>query len=576
MSKAFQNVPQYFPLYSTQGEAISNPERARAKEEAIGIPRQIQRLSWTDGYAVAMALIAFVIGIVAVLHKATAVLLGQTNQLVVVGLVLSIMAFITQQQVQKVILLYEARYGASTLQNFDGILQRKYFDLSMTWQPRLVLWFLFILPLGLGASYKRFSGGSTELILQASGMDFGATAAPGYQLIGNGMSLLVTAYLPFWLNPAVRRTYGFNLLIADNATAAILDAPLPSFLTHIQESLKVDQSVLMSAQVNATVTQNLNPSTSERDSPEYWQEVQDSYSTQNSDADKGTKEQLLPGNVSIAMWTGQNSLDGLYNWSMTYLSQWNLTKGQTFESQAERFFTTRRTCIGTCNITQANVSLVDASILQTAEQANQKQQSVFQNNTLSIGGIYFKFLDEFNWVNRRGWNQPLPGSSPGDPKFVPSVNTRPALVSAMLWSRLVSLNGPERDSNYGSSLFYPKTPSEITMVKQSRTLTRSALLIVILSVHPVLTMLAVLAKALLYGTPISDDFGLISLLAGIQGNGIEKLRGAALSGKLNRTVRIRFNARDDIGGETLEYHRLGLEVDSQKKSDSLEAKRKYG
>ncbi|KAI4265950.1 MAG: hypothetical protein L6R38_009062 [Xanthoria sp. 2 TBL-2021] len=505
--------------------------------------------------------------IVAVRHKATAVLLGQTNQLVVVGLVLSIMAFITQQQVQKVILLYEARYGASTLQNFDGILQRKYFDLNMTWQPRLVLWFLFILPLGLGASYKQFSGGSTKLILQASDMHFGATAAPGYQLIGNGLSLLVTAYLPFWLNPAVRRTYGFNLLIADNATAAILDAPFPSFLTDIQESLKVGQSVLMSAQVNATVTQNLNPSTSERDSPEYWQETQDSYSTPNS------SKQILPGHVGMGMWTGQNSR---YNWSLTYLSRWDQTEGQTFESQAERFFTTRRTCIGTWNITQANVSLVNASILQTAEQANQKQQSVFQNNTLSIGGIYLQFLDEFNWAHRRRWNQRLPDSSRGDPKFVPSVNTRPALVSAMLWSRLVSLNGPERDSDYGSSLFYPKTPSEITLVKQSRTLTRSALLIVILSVHPVLTMLAVLAKALLYGTPISDDFGLISLLAGIQGNGIEKLRGAALSGKLNRTVRIRFDTRDDVGGEALEYHRLGLEVDSQKKSDSLEAKRKYG
>ena len=41
----------------------------------------------------------------------------------------------------------------------------------------------------------------------------------------------------------------------------------------------------------------------------------------------------------------------------------------------------------------------------------------------------------------------------------------------------------------------------------------------ILAIHPLLTILAVLAKALLYTTPVGDGFGLISLLAGIRGRG---------------------------------------------------------
>ncbi|KAL8950810.1 MAG: hypothetical protein Q9222_003187 [Ikaeria aurantiellina] len=542
-----------------------------AESEATGIPCQVQRISWTDVLALAISCITCAIGIVAVLERRTAVLLGQTNQLVVLGLTLGIMAFSTQRQVQKLTLLYEVRYGASTLQNLDAILQKHYFASSMTWQPRLVIWFLLLLPLALGASYKKFSGGSTERITQALKMPIGATAAPGYQLIGDGLSLMVTVYLSFWLNPAIGRTYGFNLYVPDNRTAAVLDAPLPAYLSNLQSKLEIDQSILINASVYATVTQRINPSVAERSDPEYWADVRDSYGKD------GIKEEFDFGHLGMSILAGQKAR---HDYSQVYLSRWNTTASQTFESQAERFVSTRRTCTGIWNVTQAKVSLVRVTDLQTAEQSDHVDQEAIRNNILSIGAIFYQFLGEFDWTGREEWQQRLPGSSAEHPTFIPSINTRSALVAAMLWSRLVSRYGPERYDNMPMehpSLLHERQPNEIRMIKQSRTLKRSSSLIFILCINPSLTISAVLGKTVLFRTPISDDFGLISLLAGINGSSVEKLRGAALSGNLMKKIRVRFSVghgRDDTGHTG--YHRLELEVDSQKRSDILSPRMLYG
>ncbi|KAL8715220.1 MAG: hypothetical protein Q9220_001178 [cf. Caloplaca sp. 1 TL-2023] len=553
---------------SNVNKSLLVEERA-TESEAAGVPGQVQRITWKDILALAVSGTACAIGIAAVLERRTAVSLGQTNQLVVLGLMLGIMAFSTQRQVQKLTLLYEVRHGASTLQNLDAILQRHYFAPTMSWQPRLVIWFLLLLPLALGASYKTFSGGSTDRVVSALSMPVGATAAPGYQLIGNGLSLLVTVYLPFWINPSVGRTYGYNLFIADADTAAILDAPMPSYLTNLQSTLDIDQSILINASVHATVTQRINPSESERSSDDYWTDVRDSY------GEDGTHEEVDFGHIGMSMLAGQE--DQTTNYSQIYLSRWDTKVGQTFESQAERFITTRRMCTGTWKVTQANVSLVSVTDLQTAEQSDPADQDTIQDNSLSIGPMFYQFLGEFDWTSRKEWDQRLPDSSAANPTFVPTANTRSALVAAMMWSRLVSLDGPERYDKTPikyPSLLHQRQPDEINMIKQSRTLQRSSWLIFILCIHPLLTVLAVLGKVLLFRTPISDDFGLISLLAGSHGNGVEKLRGAALSGGLMRKIRVRFSvgAGEDGNG----YRPLQLDIDSQKRSDILRSKMSYG
>ncbi|CAD6572301.1 MAG: hypothetical protein ASARMPREDX12_005101 [Alectoria sarmentosa] len=541
--------------------------------EDLGVPGRVRRFTWMDLGAVAVVLLAFVVALNAVLYKPTALLLGQTNQLILLGLMLSVMGSCTQRQIQKLLLVYEARAGKSTLQNFDAILRTDYFSKAVSLRPRIVLLFLFALPLGLGVSYKKFSGGSTSIGVSNTGADFGFTAAPGYQLIGNGLSLLVDAYLPFWIKPSLGRTYGFNLYVAaDNKTAAILDAPLPKDLSKLQASLNDHESINITATVNATVTENIDPSTAERyDYNGYWHEKALMFN-QNG-----------PGRVGAAngayqdMWASTNCSP--CNYTEVFLSLWNVTRNQSFYSEVERFVSTRRTCQGVWKLTRLNVSLVDVAYLQSADEIDATQnQDVIANVINSVKPMFFPFLGEYDWKTREAWDQPLPGNSdPGEPpQFFPALNTRPALVAAMLWARTTSNVGPERPyvPSFASGLTsYSKDASHITLVKQGLTLQRSPWLIVVLAIHPLLTIIVVLAKAALSTTPIGDGFGLISLLAGIREEGLEVLRGAALSGELSQKVRIRFTASK---AEGLDYERLYLDLGSQAKSDRLDPKVRYG
>ncbi|KAL8773634.1 MAG: hypothetical protein Q9203_004347 [Teloschistes exilis] len=371
------------------------------------------------------------------------------------------------------------------------------------------------------------------------------------------------------MNPATNRTYGFNLYIPNNSTAAILDAPLPEDLTSLQTSLQNDQSMIITTNVNATVTENMNPSTAERNDGNYWQEIRASY----ANTEKELKQQTDVGALHSGMWWGQKDLT---NWTVVYLSRWNTSEGQTFRSQAERFVTTRRTCIGTWNITRNNASLIHVPGLDPGV-VHGKNQTVIQNNYLSIIEMFYQFMGEFDWISRRRWNQRLPASSPADPEFIPTINTRPALVAAMLWSRLVSVDGPERWTNDQPAypdLAYRIRSQDIRLVKSGRTLRGSSGPMAILMIHPILTIAAVLMKALLYGTPLSDDFGLISLLAAVRESGVAKLRGASLSGKLRQEVKVRFMDRGRREGDG--WRRLELELGEKERGDLLIRGEQYG
>ena len=552
---------------------VSNKEPSSS--DGFGVPDHIRRFSSMDLVATAVVLLGFILASTAVLNKSTAVFLGQTNQLIIVGLVLSIMGYCTQRQMKRLALYYEARAGNSTLQNFEAILCTDYFSRAVSPQPRLVLLFLFALPLALSVSYKKFIGGFTTIGFQSTEATFGLTAAPGYQLIGNGLSLLVQVYLPFWIKPSLGRTFGFNLYIADNRTAAILDAPLPKDLLRLQASLDGHESMNITAKVNATVTESVDISPSERsDYDGYW------YGKESLFNQSGLSPDEMTNNTFQNIWAGtdMNQVTLNYNYTEIFLSLWNDTQGQTFYSEAERFISTRRTCVGVWNLTRSNVYLVDVTSLQPADEVDVTQQRIIMNGMNMIRPIFLQFLGEYDWKTREKWDQPLPGTSDsaGPPQFYPVFNTRPALVAAMLWARMTSENGLERPKVSGFEKTYTayiKSAAAITIAKQIVTLQRSPWLIVVLAIHPLLTVLAVLAKATMYTTPIGNRFGIISLLAGITEEGREAMRGAALSGTLAQKVRVRFVRRRLEG---LGYERLQLDLGSTVRSDRLETGVRYG
>ena len=556
------------------GVEVQDQEKDRiAGAEDGGKPNCIQRVTWVDLTSIVVVLIATLAAAIVIFVAPAAMALGQKNQLIVLGFLLSIMSSCSARQIQKLSLIYEARSGRSTLQNFDALLRSDYFSTAASLGPRSILLFLFSLPLGLSVAYKQFLYGSTICTIPSSDAMFGFTAAPGYQLIGNGLSLFAMTYLPFWrleaVDPGPNQTYGFNLFIVDNQTAAVLDAPLPAVLTNLQQTLDDNEYIYLTAQVDATVTQSIPPSASERDSAEYWEAKKNSFPS-------SSQRENDFHYVGYSMWIGSGfspSANGT-NYTETFLSIFNTTLNQTFESQADRLISTRRTCVGTWNITNANVTLNRVENLKPIDELQDTDQSIIESSSLNINDMFMSFLGEYDWVTRGNWYQPLPGSN----LSIPPTNTRPSFVASMLWARITSAHGPERGQNGAyPSASYNIDGDKIITERVVQTVHRSPWLMFIMVIQPVLTILAVLGKAVLHTSPISENFGIISLLAGATGgSNSQSLQGAAFSGTLKRDVKIAFKVRNKISESAYDRLEVDVDVGSQERSAKLHPRTLYG
>ena len=104
--------------------------KARMESAGLGVPDRIRRVTWMDLGAVVVVFLAFMIASSTVLCKPAAVFWGQTNQLILLGLMLSIMGSCAQRQIQKLSLVYEAAADRSTLQIFDATSHGLFFDIS--------------------------------------------------------------------------------------------------------------------------------------------------------------------------------------------------------------------------------------------------------------------------------------------------------------------------------------------------------------------------------------------------------------------------------------------------------------
>ena len=89
-------------------------------------------------------------------------------QIVIIGFLLSVMNQCFRRIAPMVFLILEARWGRSSLQNYDAIL-RNSLSISQTnllW--KIIILTLIILPLGLSAAYKSFTGGHSSVIITSS------------------------------------------------------------------------------------------------------------------------------------------------------------------------------------------------------------------------------------------------------------------------------------------------------------------------------------------------------------------------------------------------------------------------
>ncbi|KAH8811240.1 hypothetical protein F5884DRAFT_781573 [Xylogone sp. PMI_703] len=516
------------PILYYDGEAIHNGHT----KDRLGHPGQKSAISWKDVVSVAAVWISFGVSVASVYPQNVAVFVGQTNQLIVVGIALTIMAFCTKRQVTSLVILQEVASGRSTLQNFDALLRDDILTANASMFVRALLVLLFLLPLGLSAGYKRFVGGVSTINVISPGATFGLVGPPGFQAIGLGTSLITNLYVPFWNNASFPRTYGNNLFVASNTTAAILDGPFPADISSIQSTLQDDEIVHLTTTVNATVTEDIPISAVDRANLTWWESTLDLFPGPDIESD----DLLYYHHAAIVLGTG----DSGDNQTLAFVSIWTTSiNNQTFTSEARQVVTTRRLCSGTWSISRTNVTLTSATVLQDAAEAQASvDQNIIDNNQMQLVPLFGKLVDEYDWTR-------FQDSNSTQAMLRSQVNTVPALVCAIIWARVVSqcglLDGDNNDGQWDAINHYYKDDTMINTTRQRATLQRQPLLLVILLIHPVVTTVAACLKMLYRHMPVSDGFGIVSLLAAASPESLGILEGAGLTGHLTRRLYVRFS-----------------------------------
>lgn len=496
------------------------------------------------------------------------------------------------------LLLVEEKFGPSTLQNYDAILRNKPLAprLSMSW--RVVLCFLQALPIGLSAAYKTFSGGQS--IHAVNAMDYvsnvsyyGIFPPPGLSRSSfsrtTGISLFVNATLPFLeatspevseealldgesnnsepLLPMFPQPYGYNILLLNNSTTAVLDIFQTGYLAEIQTLLPLGASWLITAPVAATVA-GLTDSKTKNPA-----DFNTTYISACSDAN-GTGHDP---------WSWDFTRFDMYNeWSLSLLNRKslsdqsrqyigiepNLQVCKRLPAYVQGLDVQRRQCEGTWSITRAGFQLVNGSC--SDENLPPDNQLPITYNHLALGAWYVPILAEtmttFSGGGARGnksdWMLPYMSTS----------------VAAMVWSRLVTLNSPS-PSNFSSAGFdmsqyawtsangtqlafqdvrtvYPIDASAQSILYIRPTLQKSLLFYFVLAIQPLLVLLIIGMCVLFYSSPMCRGFGLVSILSGMEIQSLNYLAGASLSGELIKPVKLVISPVTQVGENGVIKYRL--------------------
>lgn len=159
-----------YPSYpSTITAHETSKDNLPAQPSPLGSPTKKRRINFLDLIALAIALGSSAVAITTVRNDALAWKLRFSNQLVVVGFLLSIMNQCLAPVVPFLSLLLETRFGSSTIQNYEGILSNQFLKGRMHFVWRMAIIFFLALPLALSAGYKRFfPNGSATISLYSA------------------------------------------------------------------------------------------------------------------------------------------------------------------------------------------------------------------------------------------------------------------------------------------------------------------------------------------------------------------------------------------------------------------------
>ncbi|KAI0857302.1 hypothetical protein F4860DRAFT_490160 [Xylaria cubensis] len=527
-----------------------------SSNETLGIPTKKQSVHWVDVLAGVLSLLLLAVGIGVIQNETLSWYLGQgTDQLIVIGFILSIMSVCLSAVTPTVFLRLETRFGQSKLQNYEAILRNQLLGSKVTFHWRLLLAFMTALPIGLSVAYKKFTGGTSARLVDAVAFTsndsyYGMFAPPGVMNIGShvGITLFYNATTPFvaavnldddTLEPpslSQPNIWGYNLFLVDNVTAAVLDMPYVNYISSIQSLLADGELWNVSATVFATVA---TYNTSQTSDPEGWNSTFMEFCNTVKDNPGAVSARYLFNDWQLQLvddaWGNQTSQYlgiGPGNVDSTPLSC------STFSQYAFRYDVTRRQCHGSWSISRGDIELTNATCNDTI--LSDERQVLITNNIMYLGAWFTQPLAELLGPLS---NFDTPWAHP----------YRAMTIAAMVWGRIIGIDqskdqDPASIANSQSALasggatnadigfVYPAMNELVYYIRP--TLRKSVALYFILALQPFLVMICLVTAFALQSTPIGRGFGLAAILAGINSQTLGLLEGATLSGKLSRDVKL--------------------------------------
>lgn len=327
--------------------------------------------------------------VLSVQNERIALKLGQTNQLVAVGFLLSVMGSNLRRQSQLLMLTWEAKYGKSTLQNYDAIIRNDTFAPTVEPRWRINLLVLSVCPLAISAAYKQSIGHTTVNMEGNTGENYALVGPPGIAawvglpLMANAISDLSKAYPN--LDSETKFTYpgwhGYNMYLINVTTTAMLDGPVPDYISSIQASLSTVRSQKITARVNATIC-SLNTTTLTWDH-DAWKTLKTIPDYQYNEASNGIN---INGGV----------LTNFYSISFLAVSAWDSNNPLTpnFESTARGYNLRRGQCTGVWEITSSKITLIQASDCIAPPNPFSGTQDILNNNIAGLDRFYPPMLLE--------------------------------------------------------------------------------------------------------------------------------------------------------------------------------------
>ena len=558
---------------------------------SYGEPRTKPLLNLTDCLAVLLSIACLGVAAGSVspsLHYAAD--LQFTRQIIVLGFALGIMNQCLLRVAPHLFLLLETRTGSSTLQNYDGIIRWTPLADKLAWIWRAALTILLVLPLGLGIAYKRYAGGIGVINVSGNGTFYTPTYPYGLSNVGQ-LSAIANITAPFMaatandsvtLNITKPRAYGYNILLLSNTSSAAVDAPNQVFVRDLQNQLGNGVRYNLTAPVRALVATYNATAETHRNDTDFWDKYLNLTNMVSEPLQGGTDQTEV---ALLHIDSAANDDPKYYDSSWAFLGIYTLPVNpndvsledatQLFQQKALGFDIDRYQCNVTWEITSNSMELVEGTC---------------DPQPLDINSQFLKNCQTFF---TQSYYLPLAGDCVGpfnstrvdSPWKVPTYAT---IMAAMFWSKIASQRGYLAVQaggylydywNFNTTVFdtwqYQNMQAEAllrnsqdwkfnetyplnhTILKQVPTLESKASLYFILAVQPLLTVVAFIGTLVMYSTPISRGFGMVSVMAGVNRESVDLISGAAFSGKLTKPTGMRIKIHEDPlskdEGQRVEY-----------------------